>query len=259
MEGTFLFLGTGASTGIPVIGCHCPVCLSHSARNRRLRPSGLIRIGSNVFLIDCGPDFRQQALLHNIERLDALLLTHTHYDHIAGIDELRAYYIRDKKPMLCLLSRESLNEIQKRYDYLFLQRGHDSMRTAQFQFQALEDVGSAAIEEIPFDYFSFVQRGMKVLGFRFGNFAYVTDIREYGDEVFSVLKGVQKLILGAISTKPSRAHFSVDEAVKFAHKTGAQNAWLTHIAHYVDHDAIERLLPPEIRLGYDGLEIDIRI
>ncbi|MBF8263402.1 MAG: metal dependent hydrolase of the beta-lactamase superfamily [Parachlamydiales bacterium] len=259
MDGTCLFLGTGASSGIPVIGCHCPICSSRAVHNRRLRSSVLIRINQKVLLIDSGPDFRQQALIHKIDRLDALLLTHTHYDHIAGIDELRAYYFRDKWPVPCLLSQESFQELESRYDYLF-ERREDSTKTAQFKFQILEnDFGSTAIADIPVDYFSYSQCNMKVTGFRFGNFAYVTDIREYGHEIFAALSGVQKLVVGAISKAKSHAHFTVDEAVEFALKVGAHHTWLTHIAHHLDHDATEQLLPPEIRLGYDGLEIEFRI
>lgn len=260
MEGTFVFLGTGSSTGIPVIGCHCPVCSSRAVHNRRLRPSGLVRVGEKVFLIDCGPDFRQQALLHKIDRLDALLLTHTHYDHIAGIDELRAYYFRDKKPLPCFLSQASFAELKKRYDYLFEPIDEKATISAQFQFHVLDhDYGSVSVEAIPIEYFSFLQCNMKVLGFRLGNFAYVSDIREYDNEIFAALNGVQKLVVSAISITPSHAHFSVDEAMAFAYKVGAHHTWLTHIAHHLDHDAAEQLLPPEIRMGYDGLEIEFRI
>ena len=117
--GQFLFLGTSASAGIPVIGCKCAVCLSSSPQNRRLRPSGLLKIGNRSLLIDVGPDFREQALKYGIDSLDGLILTHTHYDHIAGIDELRVFYLRSGKKLPCLLSQESLKDLQKRYDYLF--------------------------------------------------------------------------------------------------------------------------------------------
>ena len=255
MEGTFLFLGTGASAGIPIIGCHCPVCSSHSVHNRRLRPSGLIKLKDKTFLIDVGPDFRQQALLHRIDHLDGLLLTHTHFDHIAGIDELRAYYFQSKKPLPCLLSEESLELLKQRYDYLFEPLQENGSLRAQFQFQALQDFGRVEFAGYSIDYLSYSQCGMKVTGFRIGPLAYISDIHDYDETVLLALKGVQKLIVSAIGSESSHAHFSVDEAVEFSRKIGAQRTWLTHISHHLDHDAAEHFLPPDIRMGYDGLEI----
>ena len=126
MKGSFLFLGTSGSTGIPVIGCKCPICTSSDPRNQRLRPAGWVRIGGTSLLIDAGPDLRGQALKYGIDRVDGLLLTHTHFDHIAGIDELRIFYVRHKKPLPCLLSQETYDELKKRYYYLFQPKNSDS-------------------------------------------------------------------------------------------------------------------------------------
>ena len=253
MQGRFLFLGTGASTGIPIIGCHCKVCSSHSTRNFRLRSSGLIQYGNRSFLIDAGPDFRQMALLYHIEHLDGLLLTHTHYDHIAGIDELRVYNFTERRPIPCLLSKESFLELQKRYYYIF--ETGNLTQTVQLQVHVLDqDFGKTEFVGQPIEYFSFSQGETKVTGFRLGTFAYVTDIRDYSEDVVKSLQGVQKLVVSAIGLKPSHAHFSVDEAIQFSRKVGAQNTWLTHIAHHLDHDVIEKNLPTDIHMGYDGLE-----
>jgi len=256
MQGSFLFLGTGASTGIPIIGCHCPICSSHSVHNRRLRPSGLVKLEKKSFLIDVGPDYRQQALLHHIDHLDGLLLTHTHYDHIAGIDELRAYYFLEKKPLPCLLSESSFQILKRRYDYLFEPTQENGTLSAQLQFQVLEsDFGTTEFVGRSIDYLTYSQCKMKVTGFRFGSLAYISDIRDYDQTVLITLRGVQKLVVSAIGSASSHAHFSIEEAVEFARKVGARRTWLTHIAHHLDHDETERSLPPDIRLGYDGLEI----
>lgn len=247
MNGTFLFLGTGASTGVPMIGCRCAVCTSPSPYNKRLRPSGLIKIGGKSFLIDAGPDFRNQALIYKIDHLDGLLLTHTHYDHMAGIDDLRPYSFRTKEPMPCLLSGDSLKTLRLRYHYLFQSQG--------LKCQELKE-GEQEFEGVPVTCFNYVQGSMTVTGFRFGDFAYVSDIRTYDESIFTVLKGVKKLVLSALKREASRAHLSLAEAVEFAHKTGAYRTWLTHVSHHLDHDEGERHLPKEVRMGYDGLTID---
>jgi phosphoribosyl 1,2-cyclic phosphate phosphodiesterase len=260
MEGSVTFLGTGASTGIPVIGCHCPVCQSHVVKNRRLRPSILVKVQGKSFLIDCGPDFRQQALVHHIDSFDALLLTHCHYDHIGGLDELRAYNIRDQKPIRCFLSEETMAALRPRYDYLFEPLKEDVSWSARIEFQALfGDYGMREVEGVPIGYFSYRQYTMKVTGFRFGNFAYVTDISSFDDEIFLSLQGVQILALSAIGPQGTQAHFSLDQAIEFSRKTGAHRTFLTHISHNLDHESAEHLLPPDIRMGYDGLEINFRL
>jgi len=255
--GKFLFLGTGASAGIPVIGCKCSVCTSLSLCNQRLRPSGLLRINGCNLLIDVGPDFRQQALKYRIDHLDGLLLTHTHYDHIAGVDELRIYYLNSKQPLPCLLSEESLHELKGRYNYLFKPVGHVPTLSAQLEFHLLEeDAGEIEFLQLKIGYMSYFQGGTKVNGFRLGDFAYVSDIREYDPSVFLALRGVRKLVLSALRSEPSPLHLSLDEAVAFAEKVGAEETRLTHLSHAVDHDITNRKLTPKIQLGFDGLEME---
>lgn len=257
-KGKFVFLGTSASAGIPVIGCKCAVCTSHSSHNQRLRPSGLLRVGEKTLLIDVGPDFRQQALKHKIDSLDGLILTHTHYDHIAGIDELRIYYLRSKKSLPCLLSYESLEELKKRYHYLFQPIGEVPTLSAQLVFTLLSnDIGEVKFEDLAFRYFSYFQGGTKVNGFRLNDFAYVTDIREFDPSIFVSLKGVRTLVLSALRDEPSPLHLSLDQAVDFAREAGAKQTYLTHISHAMDHETINRKLPSSIQCGFDGLEIEV--
>lgn len=256
--GRFLFLGTAASAGVPVIGCKCSVCSSSSSYNRRLRPSGLLKIGNLSFLIDVGPDFREQALKHGIDSLDGLILTHVHYDHIAGIDELRIYYLKTGKKLPCLLSKESLQELKKRYDYLFQPVKEGSLLSAQISCTVLEeDAGEIEFLGVPFGYMSYFQGGVKVNGFRVGDFAYISDISEYSPSIFQSLQGVNTLVLSALRNEPSPHHLSLDEAVAFARTVGAKVTRLTHLSHALDHEITNRKLPPSIQLGYDGLEMDI--
>lgn len=254
--GSFLFLGTGGSAGVPLIGCRCPVCTSSSPKNQRLRPSGLLTVEGKKFLIDIGPDFRQQALRAKIDRLDGLLLTHTHYDHIAGIDELRVFNVREGKSLPCLLSVESFEDLKKRYYYFFNPIGEVSTLSAQLSFTLLEEeTGEVQFLGVPFTYCSYAQGGMEVTGYRIQNFAYITDIRDFDPSIFIALEGIEYLVLGALREEPSPSHFHFEEAIAFARKTGAKKTWLTHFSHSVDHETTEKKLPPEVALGYDGLEI----
>ena len=255
--GKFLFLGTGASAGVPVIGCKCAVCASTSPYNHRLRPSGLLKIGGHNLLIDVGPDFRTQALKHKIDTLDGLLLTHTHYDHIAGIDDLRIYYLRSGKPLPCLLSRETFKELKDRYHYFFRPVNHAPTLSAQFEFHLLDkEMGEAEFVQTKIGYMSYFQGKMKVNGFRVGDFAYVSDLRDYDASIFAALKGVRKLVLNALQEDPSEIHLTLDEAVAFAEKVGAEETRLTHISHGLEHTGTNRKLPPKIQLGFDGLEME---
>lgn len=247
MPGRFLFLGSGGSMGVPVIACTCAVCTSNSPSNKRLRSSGLLQVGGKTILIDAGPDFREQALKYHVNHLDGILLTHTHFDHIGGIDDLRVYYFMLHQRLPCLLSQETFDELKIRYHYLM---------DTQLDFQILkDDFGKVDFQGIPLCYFSYSQAGMKVTGYRVGTFAYVSDIRKYSDEVLEALQGVEILVLSALRFSASEMHFSVDEAIAFARKVGAKKTWLTHIAHDLDHEKTNELLPPDIRMGYDGLEI----
>ncbi len=259
MDGKFLFLGTGGSMGVPVIGCSCSVCRSPSDRNKRLRSAGLLKIGSKTLLIDVGPDFRQQALKFQIKHLDGILLTHCHFDHIGGLDDLRVFYFIQKKALPCLLSKEMMEDLKVRYDYLMQPLSKGKSVYTQLDFQVLEgDFGLTHFEGIPIQYLSYTQAGIKVNGFRVGSFAYVSDIREYSETIFDALKGVEVLVLSSLALLPSRMHFSVEEAIAFANRVGASMTYLTHAAHELDYEEVSRDLPSQVRLSYDGLEISFK-
>lgn len=255
MDGSFLFLGTGASAGVPVIGCQCAVCLSPSPKNKRLRPSGWVRVKDRSLLIDIGPDFRTQALRYQIDQIEGLLLTHTHYDHIAGIDEVRVFNVRQKKALPCLLSRESFEELRRRYDYFFREEG----LSAKFDFSPLEaEAGEEEFLGLKIGYCSFSQGGMKITGYRLGELAYISDIQKYEESIFSSLEGVRLLILSALRPEPSPFHLSFEQAIHFAKRVGAEQTWLTHLGHFFDHDALCQKLPQGMHVAYDGLKLDFR-
>ncbi len=260
MNGTFLFLGTGGSAGVPVIGCSCAVCRSTSSYNHRLRPSGLLKIDGKTLLIDVGPDFRTQALKYGIDHLDGLILTHTHYDHIAGIDDLRTFYLKTRKKLPCLLSRMSLDDLEKRYYYLFHPIGTVPTLSAQLEIHLLPHAqGEGEFLGIKIGYITYKQGGCQVNGFRFGNFAYITDIREFENSIFESLVGVKTLVISALREESSPLHLSLQEAIDFVKKVGARRTWITHISHSLDHESTNRKLPKSIQLGYDGLELEFQI
>lgn len=255
--GNVLFLGTGSSLGIPVIGCHCETCQSSLSFNKRLRSSILLNYRGKSLLIDASPDLREQALKYKIEKIDGVLFTHAHYDHTAGIDDLRIYHFLNKKPLPCLASEETTEDLKKRYYYMFKEQPFEAINQTRLKLQLLMgDRGEVIFEEVPISYFSYLQTGMKITGYRFGNLAYVTDIKAYPDTIFEDLEGVEILILSALRFTSTPMHLTVDEAVDFANKANAKKTWLIHMAHELEHEKTNNFLPEDIRLAYDGLQID---
>lgn len=250
----FLFLGTGGSAGVPVIGCSCSVCTSSDAHNKRLRPSGLLTCAGKTLLIDSGPDFRYQALRYGINALDGLLLTHSHFDHIAGLDELRIYYLKSRKPLPVLLSEPTLLDLKHRYEYLFREKRSGSSLTAQLDYQIIQKPNSTFLG-FTIGSTQYEQGGMPITGFRFGTLAYITDIRTFPETIFADLAGVKILILSTLKNEPSYMHFSIEEAITFSRKVGAEKTYLTHTGHELDYALTNALLPEDIQLAYDGLKL----
>jgi phosphoribosyl 1,2-cyclic phosphate phosphodiesterase len=255
-EGSFLFLGTGSSSGIPVIGCTCKVCTSDNPKNKRLRSSALVQFGEKNYLIDAGPDIRAQALQYHINKLDGLILTHTHFDHIGGLEELRIYNFKQQHALPCLLSSESLLDIKQLFYYLFAEKAEGQNYTSQYDFIThAEKQGKLDFHGLPVRFMNYYQGGMKVMGLRFGDLAYLTDIKTYSEDLFEFLKGVNTLIVSALRFTPSQLHLSIDEAIDFAMRVGAKESYFMHLSHDIEHAHVSSLLPKGIYLAYDGLKL----
>lgn len=255
MKDSLLFLGTGSSTGIPVIGCECSQCRSNNPKDLRLRPSVLLHYRGKQLLIDAGPDLRRQALEYGITHLDGVLLTHTHFDHVGGVDELRAFNFRTKKELPILASLPTLESLKSRYDYLFLEKSEGISLSARLNFHLLEgESGETTFCDVPIAYTTYEQGGVMVTGYRFGDLAYVTDVKNYPPTLFHDLKGVDTLIVNCLREAVSPMHLSVEEAIAFSQKVGAKRTYFTHIGHEMSHK-VDESLPKGFSLAYDGLEL----
>ena len=245
-----LFLGTGGSLGTPVIGCSCKGCRSSSPHNPRLRPSVLLTIEGKKIVIDPSPDFREVALRYQISSVDGILITHPHEDHIGGLNDMRPYYLmREGTPLPMLLSKNSYTFIHNRFSY------------AIDRFTPIflpENGGTLSFLGIEITYFSYSQLDMPVTGYRIGSIAYITDIKEYPQTIFSYLQGLDFLVLGTINEKGAPMHFSLAEAKEFIKKASPKKTLLTHISHDVDVEAFSKSLPPNVSLAFDGASIPIK-
>ncbi len=243
-------LGSGTSTGVPVIGCDCAVCRSSDPRNRRMRPGLRLEAGGLSVVVDTSPDFREQALRFEIDRVDAVLYTHPHADHVFGLDDLRVFNFRQRRSIPCFGSAETMNRMRQIFTYVFEdgQEGGGKPRLELVPVRAPFDLLGLRVVPIP------VGHGdMEVFGFRVGRFACVTDVNFISEESYGLLAGVELLVLSALRYRPHPTHFSLAESIAVAERIGARRTLFTHLAHDIDHGRLEIALPPGIELGYDGL------
>lgn len=246
-------LGSGTSTGVPVIGCTCPVCTSENPRNKRWRPGLKLERNGQVALVDTPTDLRAQALRFGLPRVDAVVFTHAHADHVFGLDDVRIFNFRQRSPIPCYGSAATLRALRRTFAYVF-EEGQEG--GGKPQLELIEVTGRFALlgcEVVPIP----VWHGdLEVYGYRFGSFAYLTDCNQIPQSSFELLAGVEVLILDALRYRRHSTHFSVGEALDVAARIGASRTLLTHLAHEIDHDAPAVALPVGVEFGYDGLVFD---
>ena len=249
------FLGTGTSQGIPIIGSNHPVCLSHDSRDKRLRVSVLIEFREFVFVIDCGPDFRQQMLNNYVDRLDAIIFTHEHSDHTVGLDDIRPFFFR-QGDIPIYAHKRVIQSLRKRFDYIF---------ASESKYPGAPSVKENIIENKPFQLkdlwvipINAMHNRLQVFGYRIENFAYLTDVKTIEEEEAAKLEGVEVLVVNALRKKPHHSHFNLEEALDFIEKIKPKRAYLTHISHLLGfHEEVEKELPENVFLAYDNLKITV--
>ncbi|MEZ4856019.1 MAG: MBL fold metallo-hydrolase [Gelidibacter sp.] len=249
------FLGTGTSQGIPVIGSEHPVCLSENPKDKRLRVSVLVEWNHCTCVVDCGPDFRQQMLNAKCSQLDAILFTHEHADHTAGLDDIRPFYFRQGDIPIYAHQRV-LEALKLRFAYIFETHnkypGAPGVTAYEIKNEAFKLGG---INVIPING---MHHNLQVFGFRFKDFAYLTDMKTVEKEEIEKLKGVKILVVNALREKEHMSHFNLTEALEFVKKVNPEKAYLTHISHYLGfHDEVQQKLPENVFLAYDNLQIEI--
>ncbi|MFL6447475.1 MAG: MBL fold metallo-hydrolase [Bryobacteraceae bacterium] len=252
---SILVLGSGTSVGVPMIGCHCKVCTSNDRRDRRLRPSVLLRLGEKRLLIDTSPDLRCQALRYHIDRLDGILYTHAHADHILGLDDVRPFNFMQRQAIPLFASSEAWVTIERTFRYVFDSSPSQSSRPRLCpNLFDDEPFFAADVEIVPIP----VSHGRTTVhGFRFGDCAYLTDHSEIPDGSLAKLQGLDVLFLDALRHSPHPTHSTVEESLRTVDMLKPKRAYFTHISHDLLHAKVEASLPPNVHMAFDGLEIPI--
>ena len=249
------FLGTGTSIGVPVITCDCPVCVSGDPRDIRFRTSAMVEVNNRTFVIDCGPDFRIQMLRQKVQNIDAVLFTHEHRDHIAGLDDIRAFnYVLNKKIDI-YGTKKVMDTIVVEFPYIFSSSRY--FGAPQLTIHVI-DHKPFLINDIEFIPIKVLHEKLEVTGFRIGDFTYITDASYISPEEMEKIRGSRVIVLNALRNSKHVSHFSVPEAVAILGELKPEYGYITHLSHFVGlHEDVNKRLPENIRLAYDGLEIII--
>jgi len=250
------FLGTGTSSGVPMIGCSCPVCTSPDKKDKRLRSSILVQSKTTSVVVDSGPDFRCQMLRTNTKKLDAIVFTHPHKDHVAGLDDVRGFNYFMQKPMEVYGNEMTLEVIIREFPYAFTEKKYPGAPDINLNTLSEEEafrIGDLTILPVPVWHLH-----MPVLGFRFGKFTYITDANRIDDKSLELIRGSEVLVLNALRKEKHISHFSLDEAIELIRKLGVPTAYFTHISHQLGkHEDVSKELPEGIYLAYDGLKLSL--
>lgn len=249
------FLGTGTSQGIPIIGSKHPVCLSKNKKDKRLRVSILIEWNDYVYVVDCGPDFRYQMLRANCDKIDGVLLTHEHADHTSGIDDLRPFFYR-QGAIPIYAEQRVFKQLEKRFFYLF-DENNEYLGTSSVIKNEINNKPFMLhdLEVIPI---RIMHSTLEIFGFRFNNFAYLTDIKSIANNEIEKLKNLDVLVVTALRLESHPSHFNLEEALAFIEEVKPKRAYLTHISHLLGfHDNVQQSLPENVYLAYDNLELNL--
>jgi phosphoribosyl 1,2-cyclic phosphate phosphodiesterase len=253
------FLGTGTSFGVPQIGCDCAVCRSTDARDKRTRSGAVLEAEGSTILIDTPPELRLQLIASGFSRIDAVVYTHEHADHINGIDDLRVFSVRQRKPLPLYGPAETLDRLRASFNYIFNDEVHPYEGTSKprltlHRTEPDRIVRIAGIEVLPL---AFKHGHLRVFGYRFGKLAYITDIKEIPPGEQEHLRNLDVLVLNALWWRPHPTHLSITEAIETARQLGARRTYLTHLTHETGHAELESQLPAGVFPAYDGLSVEV--
>jgi phosphoribosyl 1,2-cyclic phosphate phosphodiesterase len=252
---TITFLGTGTSSGVPMIACDCPVCTSPDKKDKRLRASIMVQSEKTTLVVDSGPDFRYQMLRANVKHLDAIVFTHSHKDHVAGLDDVRAFNFFQQQPMQVFASDATQEVIIREFPYAFYESKYPGLPEIKLNTIGME---TFEVGDIPVTPIIVWHLKMPVLGFRFGRFTYITDASRIDDSEMEKIKGSDVLVLNALRKEKHISHFSLGESIEVAKKLQVPQCYLTHISHQMGkHADVEAELPNGVNFAYDGLVIKI--
>lgn len=248
-------LGTGTSCGVPQIGCQCEVCQSHDPRDKRLRCSALVETDNTTLLVDCGPDFREQMLRINMQKpIDACVITHEHYDHVGGIDDLRPFsYL---KKLTLYADPYAAKHLRERLPYCLVLNVYPGV--PQLELQEVRPHDSFMVGDIPVAALNVMHGELPILGFRIGDVGYITDMKTMPEEELTLLQGLKLLIVNGLRQEPHPTHQTIDEAIALSRKLGSPETYITHLAHHAGlHAVTDVSLPEGVHLAYDGLVLEV--
>jgi phosphoribosyl 1,2-cyclic phosphate phosphodiesterase len=253
------FLGTGTSFGVPQIGCDCAVCRSTDPRDKRTRSGAVLEAGGSTILIDTPPELRLQLIAGGVTRIDAVVYTHEHADHINGIDDLRIFSVRHRQPLPIYGPAETLERLRASFNYIFDDavqpfEGTSKPSLVVHETQPGRIMRVAGIDVLPL---AFQHGHLRVFGYRFGSIAYLTDVKAIPESERESLRGLDVLVLNALWWRPHPTHLSISEAVETAQALGAQRTYLTHLTHETGHAELEAELPAGVFPAYDGLTVEV--